>query len=308
MDLHKLTMQCAKINAEIAAVETNPSGELSSVFNRKSKLQIASQDIAGNATVKNSFVDYNVSIGGKRIALKTGSSLKDFVTQMPSPATQEYWDLHITFICVGYNVPKMLVMPYSLQGTVTRADLDICTAAFREDFELIKELCERVYAWQGKWDAESNLSFTGEKRLKALRNGSTAIAKEMLAHAEKSAWVLDAKTPDDAHVCLIRPPRAPNVDIGYTAKALEIEMRLGIRVPQDIFADKGQDWRTQTRQMAEYLTYVKKLEKEFDLQPGQITSLTTPQPIQDPTNRPDPPEGSPTETSPEAELRRAVTY
>ena len=64
---------------------------------------------------------------------------------------------------------------------------------------------------------------------------------------------MDGKVPSDAHVCLIRPPRAPNVDIGYTAKALEIELRLGIKNPQQVFADKGEDWRQQTRQMAEYI-------------------------------------------------------
>ena len=98
------------------------------------------------------------------------------------------------------------------------------------------------------------------------------------------------------------------MDIGYTAKALEIEMRLGVKNPQEYFADRGQDWRVQTRQMAEYIQYVQKLEKEFGLQPGQITSLTTPQPIQDPTSRPDNPEGDPKEGSPEAVFIKQVTY
>jgi hypothetical protein len=31
----------------------------------------------------------------------------------PSVATQDYWDLHYTMICIGYEVPKMLVMPLS---------------------------------------------------------------------------------------------------------------------------------------------------------------------------------------------------
>ena len=54
----------------------------------------------------------------------------------------------------------MLVMPYSLQGTVTRADLDICTAALSAwEFELIRELCETIYEWQGKWDVNSKPEF-----------------------------------------------------------------------------------------------------------------------------------------------------
>jgi Phage portal protein, lambda family len=303
MDLHKLEMQCAKIASEIALVETNPSGELDALYNRKSKLQINTQNIAGGSAIKNAWADYNVSIGGKKIAIKNGSKIEDFMVKRPTVATQDYWDLQVTFICIGYNVPKMLVMPYSLQGTVTRADLDICTAAFREEFELIRELCETIYEWQGNWDLGSNLKFTPQNRKEAIDcYGFSTKGRELKARGYASMWVMDAKVPTDAHVCLIRPPRAPNVDIGYTAKALEIELRLGVKNPQEVFADKGQDWRTQTRQMAEYITYVQALEKEFGLQPGQITSLTTPQPIQDPTSRPDQPEGDPKEGSPEARL------
>ena len=304
MDLHKLTMQCAKINSEIAQVETNPSGELDVQTNRKSRLSLTTQNALQQSVLKQTWTDYNVSIGGRKIALKSGDKLEAFTPHMPTPSQQDYWDLHVTFICIGYNVPKMLVMPYSLQGTVTRADLDICTAAFREDYELIRELCECVYRWQSGWENNYNTKFTPQAHLARIESRRD---KEGISRAENSRWVMDAKIPDDAHVCLIRPPRAPNVDIGYTAKALEIEMRLGVKNPQEFFADRGQDWRTQTRQMAEYIQYVQALEKEFNLQPGQITSLTTPQPIQDPTSRPDAPEGDSKESSPAA-LRRQITY
>lgn len=206
----------------------------------------------------------------------------------PTVATQQYWDLHITYICVAYNVPKMLVMPYSLQGTVTRADLDICTASFREDFEIVRELCETVYEWQGKWANDYDTDFKPEKYQNVLK-------PEVFA---RSRWVQDKLNPLDAHTCLIRPPRAPNVDIGYTAKALEIELQLGVKVPQDVFADSGKDWRTQSRQKAEYLAYVKSLAKEFDVDAAQITSLATE--IEDPNAKPDAPENGESETSPEA--------
>ena len=315
MDLHKLMMNCAKIRAEIALVETNPSGELDALLNRKSKLQIATQNVAGASTVKNSFVDYNVSVGGKKIAMKVGSKIEDFVTNMPSPAQQDYLDLHVTYICIAWKVPKMLVMPYSLQGTVTRADLDICTAAFRQDFELIRELCEIIFAWQGEWDLKSNLNFTGEKRLKALKNFHGEMSgeqKQVMARAQRSAWVMDAATPDDAHVCLIRPPRPPNVDIGYTAKALEIEMRLGVKTFQRHFADQNLDWRTEFRQLAEAQVYLTDLCNEpmfkGKVTPGQLTSLAVPQPVDDPTSKPDAPEGDSKEGSPSNQFSKAVIY
>lgn len=257
MDLHKLEMQAAKLASEIATVETNPAGELSTFTTRKQRLNIQTQNSAGASVNKNSWVNYDVALGAKRIALPTGTKLADFMINRPSVATQDYWDLHYTLICMGYNVPKLLVMPYSLQGTVTRADLDVCANAFREDFELIREICEEVYEYHGQWTLDRDTTFKAEP-------------------------------PDDAHACLIRPPRAPNVDIGYTAKALEIELRLGIKTPQDVFADKGQDWRIQVTQIAEFLDYVGKQAAKFNLQPGQLTSLAVQQAIEDPTSRPDP--------------------
>ena len=167
-------------------------------------------------------------------------------------------------------MPKLLVFPFSLQGTVTRADLDVCANAFRADFEIIASIVREIYEWQSQWAIRFDRS-------------------------------LDGKTPANPLQCVIRPPRAPNVDIGYTAKALEIEMRLGIKTIQDVCADKNEDWHVVLRQVAESMAYIKRLETEFGLQPGQISSLEVPEPINDSTNRPDKPEmGEGNETSPEA--------
>ena len=109
---------------------------------------------------------------------------------------------------------------------------------------------------------------------------------------------MDGKTPSNPIGCVIRPPRSPNVDIGYTAKALEIELRLGIKTLQDTYADRNEDWRIQLRQIAESMAFVARLEKEFGLQAGQLTSLSIPAAIQDPTSKPDSPEGDKQESSP----------
>jgi len=305
LDLHKMEMQAAKIACEIATVENNPSGELSTYSARRQKLNIQTQNAAGASVSKNSSDFYNVTLGARKIALKTGDTLKNFQVDRPSIVQQQYWDLHYTLICMGYNVPKLLVMPYSIQGTVTRADLDVCANAFREDFELIRELCEDVYAWQSEWDLKFNMDFTQARHLSQHATRNTQHAREVIARAAKSHWVQDLKTPEDAHVCLIRPPRAPNVDVGYTAKALEIEMRLGVKVPQDVFADKNQDWRQQMRQMAEYLKYGEQLGKEFNIDPSQLSSLLAP-PQSDDT-KPDQPEDGPgKEAAPENHFSGAV--
>jgi len=274
MDLHKLEMQAAKLASDIANVETNPTGELDATTNRKSRLQINTQNAAGTTTAKTAWADYKVSIGSKNIALREGSSLQQFMINRPTVATQDYWDLHYTLICMGYNVPKMLVMPYSLQGTVTRADLDICGFGFgRENYELIAELLREVYECQSEWSVKYDRTIDGE-------------------------------TPEDYTAVVIRPPRAPNVDIGYTAKALEIELTLGVKTIPDVYAEKQQDFRQKTREIAEYLKFVKDLGTEFGVDPGQITSLAVNQAAQDAKG--DPAENGEPEESPEASAKSLI--
>lgn len=243
-DLQRLEMQCAKLASEIATIETNPTGELDTYTNRRNKLGIQTQDASGNPVTKNIYAEYQVTLGGKRIALKSGDKLENFMVNRPTVVQQAYWDLLLTQICCGYNVPKLLVMPYSLQGTVTRADLDICANAFRASFEPIKQALREIYEWQCEW-------------------------------ANKFDRTQDGVEPVDYWRVVIRPPRAPNVDIGYNAKALETELSLGIKTVQDIYAERQQDWRTETRQIAEYLAFVNKVADEFGIDASQITKLAT---------------------------------
>jgi hypothetical protein len=264
MDLHKLEMQAAKLASDIANVETNPMGELDTTTNRQVRTNILSQNASGATTQKNIGVDYKVSIGSKNIAMRSGDDLKQFMITRPTVATQDYWDLHYTMICIGYNVPKMLVMPYSLQGTVTRADLDISGYGFgQENYEIIAELLRDGYEWQSQWAKDYDRTMDGE-------------------------------VPDDFTAVFIRPPRKPNVDIGYTAKALEIELMLGIKTVPDVYAEKQQDWRVKTIEINEYLKFVRDTAKTFGNDPAQVSQLLAQSAdAQDATTRSDPAEGDP---------------
>ena len=63
------------------------------------------------------------------------------------------------------------------------------------------------------------------------------------------------------------------MDVGYTARNLEIELNLGVKTLQDVYAEKQQNWREQLTQIAETQAYVKMLAKKFDIDPAQITAL-----------------------------------
>lgn len=276
-DLHILTMDAAKIAGKIANVHKTISGDFDTLSSRRAGMKTvgSSQGNNGQQVTKNYSEFYDVTLGAEEFSIPIGQDIKNFQVVRPSPAEQDYWQHIISEICAGYNVPKLLVFPFSLQGTVTRADLDVCANAFRADFEIIASIVREIYEWQSQWAIRFDRS-------------------------------LDGKTPSNPLGCVIRPPRSPNVDIGYTAKALEIELQLGVRTLQDVYADKNEDWRVQLRQSAEALAFVKRLEKEFGLQPGEITSLSLPQKTA--AVRSDPPEGNPDDSTggPEARSRTRI--
>lgn len=243
LDLHKLEMQAAKLASDIANVETNSMGELNALTNRRSRMGIGTTTDAGQITTKTIPADYKVSVGAKNIALQKGDALNQFMITRPTIVTQEYWDLHCTTICLGYNIPKMLVMPYSLQGTVTRADLDISSYGFgQENYEIIAELLTEGYEWQSAWAKDYDRSLDGE-------------------------W------PEDFAAVFIRPPRKPNVDIGYTAKAEDMQLRNGTKTLPDVYAEKQMDFRVKLREIAEAAKYVDDLATEFGIDASRITSL-----------------------------------
>ncbi|MGA2436387.1 MAG: phage portal protein, partial [Bryobacteraceae bacterium] len=228
-DLHILEMGASKIAGKIANVHKTPSGEFDTLSARRAGMKLQTQPANGSAlTNKNYGEFYDVNVGAEEFAIPIGSDLKNFIIERPTIAQQDYWQHIISEICAGYNVPKLLVFPFSLQGTVTRADLDVCANAFRSDFEIIAAIVREIYEWQTGW-------------------------------AVKYDRGLDGKAPANPLGCVIRPPRAPNVDIGYTAKALQTELQMGIKTIQDVYADKNEDWRTQLRQVAEAVAFINRL-------------------------------------------------
>lgn len=242
-DLHILEMAASKLAGKIANVRKTPTGEFNSLEARRAGMQVRSQPSGGGSPVMKTYGEfYDIEIGSEEIAIPVTDDIKNFIIERPTVAQQNYWD-HITSeICAGYNVPKLLVFPFSLQGTVTRADLDVCANAFRGDFELIASLVRDIYEWQTEWALKFDRS-------------------------------LDGPVPSNPYGCVIRPPRAPNVDIGYTAQALETELRIGAKTIQDVYADRNEDWRTQLRQIAESVNFINQLATEYKCEPSQISSL-----------------------------------
>ncbi len=238
MELHQMEMQAAKAASIITNVIKNADGKFSTTDKWRNKIALPN-NASGGAT-KDHPLFYQFNNGAASIALKKGEEMEQFQSNRPSVVMQTFWDLLVTEICLAYNRPKLLVMPFSLQGTVTRADLDVAAGAFRADFEIVAAVVKEIYQWRTAWAVQFDRS-------------------------------LDGKPPEDCLEVYIRPPRAPNVDIGRNSAAMLAELKAGTLTYQDIFAERQQNWRVQFRQAAECAAYLKKLANEFSVDGVEIT-------------------------------------
>mgnify|MGYP000373107337 CR=1 FL=1 len=240
-DLHRLEMRAAKKIASNAIVVTNATGEADPTQLRRERFNIASANAGGTTTTKERALYFEQKLGGETVYVKNGEKVENFKCDRPSIVTQQHWDLLVSEICCAYNTPKLLVMPFSLQGTVTRADLDVCSNAFRFNFEVIAQTLRDIYEWQAEWAVKYDLEF------------------------RKALWAASVSNsaPPDYQCVVVRPPRPPDVDVGYNANALKIELALGTKTYQDVFAERQQNWQQAFRDAAESAFYLKKLAKEF---------------------------------------------
>jgi hypothetical protein len=241
-DLHILEMSASKLAAKIGTVETNRIGEKAGNTARTSALNITGINSALQPTSKQAIYDYNVVLGAQEIAMFQGDKLQNFMVERPTVAQQDYWDFLLNQICMGLNVPRLLVAPYSLQGTVTRADLAVARDAFRRDFELVAAVLREIYEWWSERDVRHNPANYGKK------------------------------IPIDHSNCEIHPPDSPDVDLGYSAQTLATEMELGATNLAQIYGRRKLNWRTMIRQTAQ-------IEKEIDaeaarsgIDPARISS------------------------------------
>jgi hypothetical protein len=241
-DLQIMEMQASKLASEIATVEKNATGEKQANTARTSRMTITGSDLAGNATSKNALYDYNVTVGAKNIAMFQNDKLDNFMVTRPTVAQQEYWDFLLAQICMGYNVPRLLVAPYSLQGTVTRADLAVARDAFRRDFELVAAVLQEIYEWWSERNVRHNPALYGKS------------------------------IPEDHDACEIHPPDGPDVDIGYTAQSLAIEMELGATNLAQICGRRKLNWRTVLRQTAQIEAAIDKEAEAAGIDPARISS------------------------------------
>jgi capsid protein len=243
-DLHELNYLeklAAKDAARTSAWITNSTGQASPRGLRAMQLAINSLNANAQAVQKSAPQYFETVEGAERQYLKTGEDVKFLASQRPSVCVQWFYDYLVRQICAGTGISALLVMPWSLQGTVTRADLDIMSGFFRGKSAVAIGAIRELYVWVMSWATRFDRSLDGY--------------------------------PSDWADVTARPPRSPNVDVGRNSAAMIAEYEEGFRSLQDICSELGHDWRQVIRQKAIEAKFIKAMAEEFGVEPEKISKL-----------------------------------
>jgi lambda family phage portal protein len=232
-DLQNLEMKAAKDAAAISRVIKTETGEI-----EDEDLLRGSVTQSDNSTRDEYYKDV---FGPEVKVLKTGDEMEQFASSRPNVASQDYWDYLTAKVCAGVGIPKELVLPSSINGTMTRAVLDMANTFFRTRSAVLADHLRHVY----EYVIESGI---------------------------RLAPTLQPPPPDWFR-SVARAPRAVNVDVGRNSAAMIAEWKSGMRTLQDIYAEVGQDWREQLTQKAEEMAFVKQLAEGLGLERAEIVQL-----------------------------------
>lgn len=183
--------------------------------------------------------ELQATLGGRSFALKIGEDVAQFMPNRPTESTRYLWEYLISKVCIGVGVPKQLVIPYSIQGTVVRGDYDVANAYFQARSAILAQVCKDVYLYALGW---------GINREPALN---------------------DPLPPDWAKVT-IRSPRAVNVDVGRNSAAMLAELAAGATNYELIYAPLGLDWQEEVTKLADQVQFINQLAAARNLNPAEL--------------------------------------
>lgn len=240
-DLQVLEKRAAKKGASIAAVFKKKGGVLDPDEYRRQKIQVTGQTSTGATTTEDRLKHFKEITGEESIAIENGEEYEQPKNDRPGLVQQTFWDYLTARVCLGVGIPKILVFPMSMQGTVTRADLDVAASFFKSRSAVLQAAFARVYEYV------------------------------LISTMYSDRRVVDP--PADFRRVNVRPPRSVNVDVGRNSSAMIAELQAGIRNFNTCIGDGGDDWRVFLRQKAVERKYVHDLASEFELDPNEIASL-----------------------------------
>ena len=237
-DLQMLEMDAAKEHASITSIVKTASGELPAANIRSARFRLPGTDKSSEGSARTKAQYYEDVFRGKAKVMQRDDDYQQFMSSRPSVAQRDHWNFLIAKVCVGWGISKQLVFPESMQGTVTRADLDVCSAYFKSRFSVLSGHWTRVYRNHIDWARRNEIE---------------------LSDAPADWWRVN-----------VRPPRAPNVDVGRNSNALVAEYQAGWRTLESICGELGEDWRNVLAQRSAEIEYATALAAERGLPLDQL--------------------------------------
>lgn len=212
IELERFEMKAAKALSAIAAVWKTRDKQIQGDGARAVRMNPQLRTNANaSTTTENRERQVRSVVGGEMIALYNDETIESPVSNRPSVVTLEYFQKLQRDICAGSGVPPNLVFPQSMQGTVTRADMDRAANYFRMRSAVLQDVVRDVYRW-------------------------------VIGHAIRySPKFRGLEIPDDWYFIKIRPPRQVNVDVGRNSQAVISEYKAGFRTLESIIGELGED-------------------------------------------------------------------
>jgi capsid protein len=238
-ELCKMAMLKAKDAAEISNVLENEAGEIPpSEARRQARFNVDTKTAAGTDITKERVQQLRQVLGPRTIALRIGEKISQLRAESPNQIEQAHWDSIVSRICAGVGISKLLVLPWSMQGTVVRGDLDISNTFFRSRSAVIASAILDIYEYVTEEESKFERSI--------------------------------ADKPFDWRKASIRAPRGCNVDVGRNSAAMIAELEAGATTYEAIFAPLGLDWKEQFRQRAREEAFLDRVASEEGTTPERI--------------------------------------
>jgi capsid protein len=240
-DLHLLTLDGAKEASSIQNIIQTKTGELSMTDLRRMKFNVGT---AGQSTSGGSGRErdqyYNDIFKARIKVLRKDDEFKQYAVTRPSQSELQLWDYLTSKGCAGFGISKLLVFPWSVQGTVVRADLDATAAFFRARGGTIASKMTDVWEYVTEW---------GTRNVRELSD-----------------------PPPDWKKVKVRLPRGVNVDVGRNSQALIAEYAAGFRTLEGICGELGEDWVEVLSQRSAELKKAAELEARDGHAPGTLVA------------------------------------
>lgn len=238
-----LEIDRAKANGQYAGFMETWSGELPPGMGGRfggGSLPSTSLPVPGtenDEALRKRLNEYSKTIQAKIQALKPGEKMNWVDNKSPSAATQWLWQFMIERVAVSRDIPMILVLPDSLQGTVSRAVLDDAQISFNLQFGINKRAAIQMRNFFASWAIFNVPGLTNP--------------------------------PPDWKKCHVVPPPSINVDFGRNMQAMLAGIDAGVYDYETIVGRDGSTFEHRAERKARQVAKAKQIAKQISAETGE---------------------------------------